>query len=59
MNPTFTTANISGMTVKRLKKELAHRGLLTHGRKPVLRERLQQAIENPQPQPRGKSGLIY
>jgi len=41
--PTLSVTDISSMSVKRLKEELAHRGLPTHGLKPVLVERLQQA----------------
>ena len=40
-----TTMNISKMTVKRLKQELNQRGLPTDGLKPVLVERLEQAIQ--------------
>ena len=47
MNPTLNAADISGMSHKSPKQELTHRGLPTHGLKPALAERLEQAIINP------------
>ena len=47
MNPTLNATDISVMSDQRLKQELAHRGLPTHGLAPILAERLQQAIGNP------------
>ena len=41
MKSTFNITNISGMNVKCFKQELTHRGLLSHGLKPTLVERLQ------------------
>ena len=46
-NPTLNAIDITGMSDQRLKQELARRGLPTHGLKPALAERLQQAIANP------------
>ena len=47
MNPTLNTTDISGMNVTRLRQELTRRGLPSHGLKPALAERLQQAMKNP------------
>jgi hypothetical protein len=47
MNPILNTTDISGMNVTRLRQELTRRGLPSHGLKPTLAERLQQAMKNP------------
>jgi len=39
--------NYKRLSCVSLKQELTHRGLLPHGLKPTLVERLQQAIDNP------------
>ena len=46
MNPTLNTSDIFGLSDQHLKQELTHRGLPAHGLRPVLVERLQQAIDS-------------